>query len=170
MVGFQALLRTSELMGLKKSDVQFHSGRTTATLNLGMTKSGKRRGRPESLLIDDPSTLDLLELALLNLRPGEYLIGRSAPRFRKDFEKLLDVLGLSGFDFKPYSLRRGGASHLFHETGNMSLTQERGRWSSLQTARLYVDEAVAVMGAAVMSVKQKHNCQKYCLVLSKLVK
>eukprot|EP00973_Karenia_brevis_P032367 4461584-Karenia_brevis.AAC.1 len=43
----------------------------------------------------------------------------------------------------PYSLRRGGASHLFLRTGNMHVVQSRGRWQNLQTAKIYVDECVS---------------------------
>ena len=161
MVAFQGLLRTCEFLGLRKKDIIFHPGNLSATLNLGLTKSGKRRGRPETLLLDDKVTLDLPCLAVGTLKAGEYVIGRTAPKFRKDFEELLKHLGLSGGDIKPYSLRRGGATHLFRETGNMSITAERGRWSSLQTARIYVDEAMAASNEAAMTVKQKALCAKY---------
>ena len=155
--------------GPLRTDVRFHPGHFSATLNLGLTKSGKRRGRAETLLLDDKVTLDLLCLAVSSLKQGDYVIQRTAPKFRKDFESLLKHLGLHEHDIKPYSLRRGGATHLFRETGNMSITAERGRWASLQTARIYVDEAMAALNEAKMTSTQKALCGKYAKFLQNLL-
>ena len=92
MVAYQGLLRTCEFLGLRKKDVQFHPGNFSATLHLGLTKSGKRRGRAETLLLDDKVTLDLLYLAVSSLKTGDYVIQRTAPKFRKDLEELLKHL------------------------------------------------------------------------------
>ena len=82
MVAFQALFRTGELLGLRKSDVQFHGCGEAATLHLGLTKSGQRKGRPERLLVNDKYTLDLLALALESLKAGDLLIMRPPSQFR----------------------------------------------------------------------------------------
>ena len=47
----------------------------------------------------------------------------------------------------------------------MSVTAERGRWASLQTARIYVDEAMAALNEAGMTSTQKTLCGKYAKLL-----
>lgn len=64
-----------------------------------------------------------------------------AARFRKIFNIYLVLMGLSSRLFKPYSLRRGGATHLFHISGAYSVVEAKGRWASSRTAKLYIDES-----------------------------
>ena len=44
---------------------------------------------------------------------------------------------------RPYSLRRGGATAYYRATRNMAATIERGQWSSLRVARLYINDGAA---------------------------
>ena len=63
--------------------------------------------------------------------------------FRAFFADMLGTLGLQGRGFKPYSLRRGGATHHFREFANVSATTLRGRWESIKTARIYITDGIA---------------------------
>ena len=45
--------------------------------------------------------------------------------------------------FKPYSLRRGGATAFFRATGSMEKTLDRGRWSSARVGRIYINDGIA---------------------------
>ena len=45
--------------------------------------------------------------------------------------------------YRPYSLRRGGATAAFRSGLAWQAIAETGRWSSLATLRIYVTEAVA---------------------------
>ena len=48
------------------------------------------------------------------------------------------ALGLQHVGYKPYSLRRGGATTAFQETGNLGLVALTGRWQNQATARIYI--------------------------------
>ena len=52
--------------------------------------------------------------------------------------------------FQPYSLRRGGATHLFRQTGNMHRTLLTGRWKHLATAKLYIQAARAALNELLL--------------------
>ena len=56
--------------------------------------------------------------------------------------------------WKPYSLRRGGATHLYQQTLNWSLVRERGRWNATSTARIYINEGMAEFNRAMLTSKQ----------------
>ena len=45
--------------------------------------------------------------------------------------------------FKPYSVRRGGATAYFRATRNMEAALDRGRWSSARVARIYLNDGLA---------------------------
>ena len=53
------------------------------------------------------------------------------------------MLGVADHGFKPYSLRRGGATAYFRASGSMELTLERGRWSSARVGRIYINDGLA---------------------------
>jgi len=65
----------------------------------------------------------------------------SAANYRKVFDAACRAAGLDN-SFKPYSLRRGGATHHFKAFGDMSRTMEIGRWSEVRTARIYINTAL----------------------------
>ena len=143
VLGFLALLRTQELLCLRwgriLSDV--HSG--VIILNLGYSKSGQRRGAEEGVRVDCTPLAWALEAARPIGEPGAALIEHPPARFRAHFAEAVRDTGLDHLPVRPYSLRRGGASHLFRMSGSYSLVTERGRWARLETSRIYISEAAA---------------------------
>ena len=113
--------------------------------NLGLTKGGRRRRAEEQTDVLEPLVGKLLLRALTLRVSDEPLLAGSAGFFRSWFDLACRELGLAQYGFKPYSLRRGGASHHWATTGNMSSTIERGRWSCIKTARIYLQESQAAV-------------------------
>ena len=108
---------------------------------LPSTKGASRRGGMEGVLVDDPVLIAALRALVSNLQPGDSLLGMSCAQYRALFGSAANALSL-GEDFKPYSLRRGGASSHFRRHANMSLTMDIGRWSDVRTAKTYVNTAL----------------------------
>jgi integrase len=163
VLGFQALLRTGELCSLKVRDVRF--GTATALLHLGFTKSGHRRGEEETVICDDPVVVAELRRLLAGLPGEETVLGVAGPRFRVIFASLVSGLTMPHARlYRPYSLRRGGATFLYEVSSSLSAVTTRGRWSSSQTARQYINQASAeaqrqTLGprdAALLRTWQKH--------------
>jgi hypothetical protein len=61
------------------------------------------------------------------------------------FSNLLAELGLESFQFRPYSLRRGGATFWFGKHGSFDRLLVQGRWHAQKTARIYIDSGVAAL-------------------------
>jgi hypothetical protein len=89
----------------------------------------------------------------------------TGPRFRVIFASLVSGLTMPHARlYRPYSLRRGGATFLYEQSSSLSAVTTRGRWSSSQTARLYINQASAeaqrqTLGprdAALLTRWQKH--------------
>ena len=132
-------------------------------LNLGLTKGGQRRGVEESVIVDDPKVIALCLKALLFLLAGDKLVDVSDYLFRKQFAEDIASLGLSD-EYKPYSFRRGGATHFYRTCGNLGALTTRGRWSDQKTARIYVDEAVAEIALVKFNPKQLRNIRRARMV------
>jgi len=144
LVAFEVFLRTGEILSLRRRDVVLDERKgQTAVLHLGYTKSGKRRGEPESVVLRDESTVLALAWAVEGLEPGDRLVSESPAAFRAGFAADLRGVGLSTEAYKPYSLRRGGATHKFRSGTSMAGVAEIGRWAHLATCRIYVNDAVA---------------------------
>ena len=140
---FVGFLRTGEALSLHVRHVA-HS-EDGVVLTLCNTKGTQRthQQQQEEVLLDDPVAIWASRYLSCGKLPGESLSGLSTYSFRKQWGELVSLFHLHSLKFQPYSLRRGGATHFFHVSGNMHRTLLLGRWKHLSTARLYIREARA---------------------------
>eukprot|EP00435_Cladocopium_sp_Y103_P024855 s3415_g6.t1 len=111
-LGFHTLLRTGEMLQVACKDLEISS--QGGVLSLPQTKSGLRSGTFEAVAIRDHLTLQLLDTWKVVSNPslGDKLWPFSAQRFRDTFRRYLRFFRVMHLELKPYSLRRGGATHL----------------------------------------------------------
>ena len=167
LVGFQGVLRSGEIFAIQWKKIE--CGRRSAFISLGLTKSGQRRGHEESVMIDDVGIVTLLAAHSGACRPGDYMVGKTPSQFRAVFAQHLSKLGLSGMGYKCYSLRRGGATHLFRVSGSFDTVANRGRWGNVPTARIYVNEAVSELPNIRFTAHQMKTIRKYVAITKGLL-
>ena len=144
LVGFHGLLRTGELLQLEARHMAISQAKGPGVLSLGLTKGGKRHGAAESVTIHAEDVCRRLFQWKQMVRPSSSLTGTSH-KWRKTFSEVLQAVGLSKFDFRPYSLRRGGATNHFQIHGRFDALLVLGRWHAASTARVYINEGLAVL-------------------------
>ena len=144
LLAFHGLLRTGELLGLQAHQIHMTSPRQPAVLSLGLTKSGKRTGAAESITITDVDLLRWLWTWKSSAEPHQFLT--SKPHiWRQEFSDCLSGLRLKDWDFRPYSLRRGGATALFLKTQSLDTVLLAGRWTAVKTAKIYLNSGLAML-------------------------
>ena len=144
LVGFYAYLRTSEILALRVE--HFHFDRTgNVVIALGQSKSGKRRGEQEFAIIDAGPPAALVRSFVQGRPQGTRVVYEEEGPWRRRFDAALTGLGLHTNGFRPYSLRRGGATAAFRNGLSLSLVCVRGRWTQERTARIYLQEANALL-------------------------
>ena len=143
LLGFYGMLRTGELLGLKSNDMSMSGPKSVAVISLGLTKSGKRVGAAESVTITAGPALKWLWQWKEKNKPKTFLCPKDH-EWRRLFKACLDAL-LTLFEFRPYSLRRGGATFWFGKRGNLDKLLVVGRWQAAKTARIYINEGLAVL-------------------------
>ena len=122
----------------------FTFGEKGVVLLLPETKSGARSGAQESVFISDMHLVSLLRQVGLLMHKGDLLIPMNSGAFRVYFAQLVTRLGLpETFTWKPYSLRRGGATHFFRYCGLLDKLCTRGRWAHQRTCCVYINKALA---------------------------
>lgn len=144
-LAFRALLRTGELLALESKDIVISHDLTTAVLHLGLTKTGQRNPAAGSVNITDVALVTRLKQWQQSLHHSQRIIPWSPSRFRQLFHIALEKTGLTRFSFKPYSLRRGGATDLWLSSQNYALVAHTGRWSSERTLKVYIQDSVALL-------------------------
>ena len=144
LLGFHGLLRTGELLSLKARHVVITKPKGPAVISLGMTKSGKRQGAAESVTIHSEDVCQRLHQWVKMCKPNDSLTGPSH-QWRKKFNDFLHAVGLDGYQYRPYSLRRGGATHYFNLWGSFDKLLVLGRWNAAATARIYINSGLAVL-------------------------
>ena len=75
-------------------------------------------------------------------------------KWRGLFSDCLKALGLEQFGFRPYSLRRGGATWWFSKHHSLERILIQGRWSAVKTARIYLNEGLAMLARTSIDFKQ----------------
>ena len=70
---------------------------------------------------------------------------RSGSAFRDLFRRILEALDLQALNFRPYSLRRGGATYEMQSHGLMERTLIRGRWKNSNVARIYIADGLSML-------------------------
>ena len=144
--------------------------RLKGVVSLPLTKSAQRTGSPEPTTFNDAVVGALLEFAMRGRAPGDRIWNRSALDFRRLWKGHVLRIGVSGDDFLPYRLRRGGATYYFLETGDLTSTQHRGRWSSYKACRVYVVEGQRELHEAALSAAVRSACIRTAASLSALVR
>ena len=142
-LGFHAMLRTEEVLSVRTFQFTLNASEI-GVLALPWTKTGGRRGQQEMVTIDDGHVGRLI-LALIKLIPaGETLLRGNSQQFRTFFSQAAAVLKVGYVNYRPYSLRRGGATHDFVHHKSLGRTVVRGRWSHQRVSRIYIQDGMAV--------------------------
>ena len=126
-------------------------------VSLGWTKGGQRQGAAESVTVTSEQTVRWLWHWTHELERPRNLCPKPA-RWRQMLNDALKAVGLDSHDFRPYSLRRGGATYFFKRWGVLDRLLIYGRWQNAKTARTYINDELSVL--ASMHLKwNKTNAQ-----------
>ena len=114
-------------------------------IHLGQTKMSTRNAGTESTSFRSRE-ISLMLRAWKSVHPPDaFLVNFSASCFRVWFARGLEETGLNVLPYKPYSLRRGGAAQIFLDTQSYASVCQQGRWASERTARVYIQDSVALL-------------------------
>ena len=142
-VGFKGLLRTGELMQVTNRKIICNED--LVVIHLGQTKMSTRNAGTESTSFRSRE-ISLMLRAWKSVHPPDaFLVNVSPSCFRLWFSRGLEETGLNALPYKPYSLRRGGATQIFLETQSYASVCQHGRWASERTARVYIQDSVALL-------------------------
>ena len=144
LVGFYGLLRTGELLTVQAWHIHMSSPSQPAVVNLGLTKAGKRQGAAESITLTEKHVLSKLWSWKDRVPPHTFLTLKPHA-WRALFAECITKLKLERWEFRPYSLRRGGATHLFVKVNSLDQVLLAGRWTALKTARIYLNSGLAML-------------------------
>lgn len=151
LVCFHCYLRPAELLALKGCDITWDLERPV--LRLINTKIGIRKGYDEFIEIEDPLVARVFFGFCRSTELDGFVFPLTYNHFRGLIRSLAVETGLVGFGYRPYSFRRGGASWDFRLHGSIDRAFHKGRWTSLNAAKLYLTEARANVGTHLFPVE-----------------
>jgi hypothetical protein len=129
----------------------FNSKGTSCNITFAESKGQSRGGAPEGVVLDNVWILRRLRRYLRGLQPGDTVLQRTPGQARAALGALATAAELGDLNVAWYSLRRGGATHAFQEKGLFDPVLLTGRWQHQRTARIYINTALAELGAARLS-------------------
>lgn len=148
------------MLGLRASDIACDLQKNTAVISLGLTKSGSRAGAAESSTVASDIVVPMLAVLCAAGGPSKLLYTSSAAAYRRLFDDCCRELGLEDHNFKPYSLRRGGATEAFERSANISELMIRGRWQNIKTALIYLNSGLAALAMMRLSPQTLSNVRR----------
>lgn len=157
VLGFFTLVRTGELLGLKGRDLLVNDRQLIVSLK--DTKTGKRNAADEMVTTDHNFAI-LVTSTVVDILRSHGALDRpiwafSGQAFRNHFDSYLRRFHIQDLAFRPYSLRRGGATWLVQTTGSMELALLKGRWSSHKVARVYIADGVSKLPDLLLSPRSR---------------
>lgn len=163
LVGFHAFLRTGEILALTCQDFLLND--RTGIVRLTNTKTGRRRNVQEVVTLEDSKVRQVVQ-TLLEIRASSLTLHlpvwlQSGTAFRKRFEQYVKFFGVTHLGFRPYSLRRGGATAYFQSCGSMERTLLRGRWNSTSVAKLYLCDGLSQLPSLRINAGNRALIQSY---------
>ena len=164
LVGFYSMLRTGELLDIRSSAVLIHNKQSQVLISLGLTKGGKRQGAAESVILGVDSAVNLVK-KWKSLVSGSNSLCPSPAKWRSLFNDGLKALGCQEWGFRPYSLRRGGATFWFSKHQSLDKILVQGRWHTQKSARIYINEGVAML-ASMQIPKNSSQIRPYLQVFN----
>ena len=154
LLSFDCLLRINELLALGRDDVA-----TPSDLRLGVSGSDggvrlrlkvTKTGRDQWVAVKSIFVTTWLLSLLRTIPKGVRIFPYSAIAARAIFKKAALSLGMSS-SYVPHSLRHGGATALHLAGVSMEDILLRGRWSSVKSARAYIQVGKALLLDMVVS-------------------
>ena len=124
-LGFHCFLRSMEFMCIQCKQFIVSSNGKRCHIALPRTKGTSRHGGVEGVNVEDPILVKLLRSFTAQRQPGDFILDLTPADYRAVFAAAVLAIGLPS-TFKPYSLRRGGATWHFRMHGSISLTMEIG--------------------------------------------
>ena len=162
-LGFYALLRTGELLQVRPCDLLI--GETSGVVSLKDTKTGLRNAAQETVSVEAVLALETLQAAAsVKKQLGLECIpiwSKSGQSFRNTLAHHLSRFNLTSHLFRPYSLRRGGATALFQQSHSMELALLKGRWSSSKVAKIYLADGLSFLPGLRFSDKARTMLDKW---------
>ena len=162
-LGFYGLLRTGELLQIRPCDMIL--GNKSGVISLKNTKTGLRNAAQETVSITNVVALEILRAASEDQQAqGMHKVPiwvRSPSSFRNEFRYHCQIFDVLKLNFRPYSLRRGGATALFQQTGSMETALLKGRWQSTKVAKIYLADGLSYLPGLSFSAKARSMLKQW---------
>ena len=110
LLGFVRLLRTGEMVSLKRCHLQFLGGWIQLHISLPDSKGAKRSGLPGSVVTRHRLTVNIFAKAFSPCAPQDFIYPCTHASLGRDLTRIALAAGLHHPNLTPYSLRRGGAT------------------------------------------------------------
>ena len=121
---------------------------------LSSSKGQTRTGFQESLIVSDSVAMKWAAALKQLETPGDPLLEGGSCALRRKFRRLVKDAGLQHHDLQLSSLRRGGATNMFHQCASLDSVADRGR-RNIRTCRLYIDAALQDAAASKAESEQR---------------
>ncbi len=136
-------------------------------VKLPLAKTVTRVGQAQNVLVTDPLVVWLYK-AWRNHSKRDRIYSSNQTQFGTHFKETFGAIGLRGMTITGNAMRRGAATNLFIASSSYDIVAARGRWNHVQTAKVYIEEAVAELSERDMSERNQALADSLCAFAPRL--
>lgn len=162
LLSFDCYLRVSELTSLRIRDIIVGASIGNVHSGVSLVLRQSKRGQNQSVAVRMAPLCSILAFILQRrgARPDDKLFSFSSFQFRDMLHTAISVLGLGSLSVTPHSLRHGGATLDFLRGFPLDDILTRGRWSSVGSARHYIQEGPALLSLNLLDPSMRRDASK----------
>ena len=149
LLGFNGLLRADEMVNLTFGQVQVLKP-DTLIMTFDDSKGAKRKNEVESVMVKEATLVPVVKRLKQGKKEDARIYQGTYRELGQDLVSLSAQIGLQHDNLTTHGIRRGGATWFFSETTSYDLTQQHGRWENAKSAKIYINSAMAEVGAALI--------------------
>ena len=149
LVMYHAMLRPGEAGAMLRQHVLLprdgHLAPGVAIVTIARPKTRFRGARVQSVIIDDPTLVELMQCMFGDLSGRATLCPGGVAGLRARLAAAFSRVGIGQGPYSLGSYRAGGATDMFAEHCNLAAVQYRGRWDNPRTLAHYLQMSTAAL-------------------------
>ena len=167
LLGFYGFLRISEPLAMKWEDVSPPSRLAMSgeggAIRLPKSKTGSNQSIRMSSRLFWRLMRQLRDQAgtIAPLTGDERIFNMSYPKVADKLKATLVEIGVGHFKLTCHSMRHGGATSHFLETGDIGYIQAQGSWASMRSLRNYVQSGKSLLLALAIPREVKERARRF---------
>lgn len=156
LTGFLGLFRVGDLLSLECGQL-LPVASNCLYVSFEESKGAQRKGAPERVRLQDLNLIRILSARKSRRSPQDKVFAGSYASVAAFLRQAGEFFELPSARLTSHCLRRGGATWHFDQYQSFDRTAEHGRWTSVRTCRMYIEQSSTELAKVAQGERGKER-------------